>query len=63
VIGVIAVPTKPVGVDVEVVTIIGVITVVIAVVDGPDPAELVATTVTVYSVPGERPVTATAVEI
>jgi hypothetical protein len=57
------VPTEPDNVDVEVETSIGVINVVTEVIEGPDPAELVATTVTVYSVPGVKPVTAIADEI
>jgi hypothetical protein len=61
--GLMAVPTEPDGEDVEVETSIGVINVVTEVVDGPDPAELTAAAVTVYSVPGVNPVTVMADEI
>jgi hypothetical protein len=63
VIGVIAVPTVALKDVCEEVTATGVMIVEVALVDGPDPAELVATTVTAYSVPGLRPVIDTGDEI
>ena len=57
--GVIALPTVALAVVTDVVTSIGVVNVETDEVDAPAPAELLATTVTVYSVPGESPVTAT----
>jgi hypothetical protein len=57
--GVIEVPTVPLADAVERLTAIGVVNVVTDVVPAPDPAELFATTVTEYSVPGERPETVT----
>jgi hypothetical protein len=59
VIGVIALPTVALAVVTDAVTSIGVVNVETEVVDAPDPAELTATTVTEYSVPGESPETAT----
>jgi hypothetical protein len=59
VIGVIALPTVAFAVVTDVVTSIGVVNVETAVVGVPAPAEFTATTVTEYSVPGERPETAT----
>jgi hypothetical protein len=61
--GDIAVPTVPFTDAVDGNTATGVTIVEVVVVDGPEPAEFVATTVTVYSVPGVNPVTATGPEI
>ena len=57
--GVIEVPTVPLADAVERLTAIGVVNVVTDVIPAPDPAELFATTVTEYSVPGDRPETVT----
>ena len=57
--GVIDVPTVPLADAVERLTSIGVVNVDTDVVAAPSPAEFVATTVTEYSVPGERPLTLT----
>jgi hypothetical protein len=59
VIGVIALPTVAFAVVTDAVTSIGVVNVETAVVGVPAPAELTATAVIEYSVPGERPVTDT----
>jgi hypothetical protein len=61
--GEIAVPTVALIDAVETWTATGVAIIDVVVVDGPDPAELLATTETVYSVPGVNPVTATGAEI
>jgi hypothetical protein len=57
--GVIELPTVPLAEVVERLTAIGVVNVDTDVVPAPDPAAFVATTVTEYSVPGERPETVT----
>lgn len=59
VIGVTALPTVALAVVTDAVTSIGVVNVETEVVDAPDPAELTATTVIEYSVPGDKPVTDT----